>query len=288
MAKTANINQEWTTIIEPKTKLFSIDFREIWQYRDLIGMFIRRNFNVMYKQTILGPLWFVIQPVLTVVMYMVVFGNIAQISTDGIPQPLFYLAGITIWGYFASCFGSCANALVGNASIFSKVYFPRLCSPISSIITALLPFGVNMLIFMITYGYYCVFTDAVVRMTWGVLLFPIIVILVALMGAGIGLFLSSITTKYRDLSILISFAFRLWMYATPIIYPLSTIDNEQLRLIMYLNPMTGLVEFFKWSFLGVGSHEWWLVGYSVVFCIIMLVLGVVVFNQAQRTFMDTV
>lgn len=288
MEETANMTQDWTTIIEPKTKLLSVDFREIWQYRDLIRMFIRRNFNVMYKQTILGPLWFIIQPVLTVVMYMVVFGNIAQISTDGIPQPLFYLAGITIWSYFASCFSSCANALVGNASIFSKVYFPRLCSPISSMITALLPFGVNMLIFMFIYGYYCFFTDAVIKMTWGVFFIPFIVMLVALMGAGIGLFLSSITTKYRDLTILISFAFRLWMYATPIIYPLSTIDNEHLRIVMYLNPMTGLVEFFKWSFLGVGAHELWLITYSIFFCMIMLTLGVVVFNQAQRTFMDTV
>ena len=288
MENNVSTNQDWTTIIEPKTKLLSVDFREIWQYRDLIRMFIRRNFNVMYKQTILGPLWFIIQPVLTVVMYMVVFGNIAQISTDGIPQPLFYLAGITIWSYFASCFSSCANALVGNASIFSKVYFPRLCSPISSMITALLPFSVNMLIFMVIYGYYCFFTDAVIKMTWGVFFVPFIVMLVALMGAGIGLFLSSITTKYRDLTILISFAFRLWMYATPIIYPLSTIDNEHLRIVMYLNPMTGLVEFFKWSFLGVGAHEWWLITYSIFFCMIMLTLGVVVFNQAQRTFMDTV
>lgn len=288
MENNVSTNQDWTTIIEPKTKLLSVDFREIRQYRDLIRMFIRRNFNVMYKQTILGPLWFIIQPVLTVVMYMVVFGNIAQISTDGIPQPLFYLAGITIWSYFASCFSSCANALVGNASIFSKVYFPRLCSPISSMITALLPFGVNMLIFMVIYGYYCFFTDAVIKMTWGVFFVPFIVMLVALMGAGIGLFLSSITTKYRDLTILISFAFRLWMYATPIIYPLSTIDNEHLRIVMYLNPMTGLVEFFKWSFLGVGAHEWWLITYSIFFCMIMLTLGVVVFNQAQRTFMDTV
>jgi lipopolysaccharide transport system permease protein len=288
MENNVSTNQDWTTIIEPKTKLLSVDFREIWQHRDLIRMFIRRNFNVMYKQTILGPLWFIIQPVLTVVMYMVVFGNIAQISTDGIPQPLFYLAGITIWSYFASCFSSCANALVGNASIFSKVYFPRLCSPISSMITALLPFSVNMLIFMVIYGYYCFFTDAVIKMTWGVFLIPFIVMLVALMGAGIGLFLSSITTKYRDLTILISFAFRLWMYATPIIYPLSTIDNEHLRIVMYLNPMTGLVEFFKWSFLSVGAHEWWLITYSIFFCMIMLTLGVVVFNQAQRTFMDTV
>lgn len=288
MENNVSTNQDWTTIIEPKTKLLSVDFREIWQYRDLIRLFIRRNFNVMYKQTILGPLWFIIQPVLTVVMYMVVFGNIAQISTDGIPQPLFYLAGITIWSYFASCFSSCANALVGNASIFSKVYFPRLCSPISSMITDLLPFGVNMLIFMVIYGYYCFFTDAVIKMTWGVFFIPFIVMLVALMGAGIGLFLSSITTKYRDLTILISFAFRLWMYATPIIYPLSTIDNEHLRIVMYLNPMTGLVEFFKWSFLGVGAHEWWLITYSIFFCMIMLTLGVVVFNQAQRTFMDTV
>ena len=288
MENNVSTNQDWTTIIEPKTKLLSVDFREIWQYRDLIRMFIRRNFNVMYKQTILGPLWFIIQPVLTVVMYMVVFGNIAQISTDGVPQPLFYLAGIMIWSYFASCFSSCANALVGNASIFSKVYFPRLCSPISSMITALLPFGVNMLIFMGIYGYYCFFTDAVIKMTWGVFFVPFIVMLVALMGAGIGLFLSSITTKYRDLTILISFAFRLWMYATPIIYPLSTIDNEHLRIVMYLNPMTGLVEFFKWSFLGVGAHEWWLITYSIFFCMIMLTLGVVVFNQAQRTFMDTV
>ena len=155
-------------------------------------------------------------------------------------------------------------------------------------ITALLPFGVNMLIFMVIYGYYCFFTDAVIKMTWGVFFVPFIVMLVALMGAGIGLFLSSITTKYRDLTILISFAFRLWMYATPIIYPLSTIDNEHLRIVMYLNPMTGLVEFFKWSFLGVGAHEWWLITYSIFFCMIMLTLGVVVFNQAQRTFMDTV
>ena len=240
----AEMEQGWTTEIRPKDKLLSVDFKEIWQYRDLMMLFVKRNIITQYKQTILGPLWFVIQPMMTTVMYMVVFGGIAKISTDGLPQPLFYLAGISFWQYFADCLTKTSNTFVNNAGIFGKVYFPRLVTPLSDVISNLVRFGIQFGLFLIVYLYYVIFTDAVIQPNLYALMFPVLVAMLAGLALGFGILFSSMTTKYRDLQLLLSFFVSLWMYATPVIYPLSTITNEKLRLVMQLNPLTGIVEFF--------------------------------------------
>ena len=284
----AEIEQRWTTEIRPKDKLLSVDFKEIWQYRDLMMLFVKRNIITQYKQTILGPLWYVIQPLMTTVMYMVVFGGIAKISTDGLPQPLFYLAGISFWQYFADCLTKTSNTFVNNAGIFGKVYFPRLVTPLSDVISNLVRFGIQFALFLIVYLYYFIFTDANIQPNLYALLLPVLVVMLAGLALGFGILFSSMTTKYRDLQLLLSFFVSLWMYATPVIYPLSTITNEKLRLVMQLNPLTGIVEFFKYGMLGVGNHEWWMLGYSFGFMVVLLAIGIVVFNKVQKSFMDTV
>ena len=282
------IQQNWTTEIKPKEKLLSVDFKEIWRYRDLMMLFVKRNIITQYKQTVLGPLWFLIQPMMTTVMYMVVFGGIAKISTDGLPQPLFYLAGISFWPYFADCLGKKSHTFVSNAGIFGKVYFPRLVTPLSDVISNLLRFAIQFGLFLAVYAYYALFTDVQIHTNWYALMLPILVIMLAGLALGFGILFSSMTTKYRDLQLLLGFFVSLWMYATPVIYPLSTITNDTLRLIMQLNPLTGIVEFFKYGMLGVGCHEWWMLGYSFGFMVVLLAIGVVVFNKVQKSFMDTV
>ena len=284
----AEIEQRWTTEIRPKDKLLSVDFKEIWQYRDLMMLFVKRNIITQYKQTILGPLWYVIQPLMTTVMYMVVFGGIAKISTDGLPQPLFYLAGISFWQYFADCLTKTSNTFVNNAGIFGKVYFPRLVTPLSDVISNLVRFGIQFALFLIVYLYYFIFTDANIQPNLYALLLPVLVVMLAGLALGFGILFSSMTTKYRDLQLLLSFFVSLWMYATPVIYPLSTITNEKLRIVMQLNPLTGIVEFFKYGMLGVGNHEWWMLGYSFGFMVVLLAIGIIVFNKVQKSFMDTV
>jgi lipopolysaccharide transport system permease protein len=283
-----NQNLSWTTEIKPKNKLLSIDFKEIWQYRDLMLLFVKRNIITQYKQTILGPLWYFIQPIMTTVMYMVVFGGIAKISTDGLPQPLFYLAGISFWQYFADCLNKTSNTFVSNASIFGKVYFPRLVTPLSDVISNLVRFAIQFVLFLIVYAYYAIFTDVQIHTNWYILLLPLLIVMLAGLALGFGILFSSMTTKYRDLQLLLSFFVSLWMYATPVIYPLSTITNDTLKLVMQLNPLTGIVEFFKYGMLGVGCHDWWMLGYSFIFMVVLLALGIVVFNKVQRSFMDTV
>ncbi len=279
--------QQWTTIIKPNAKLWQIDFKEIWRYRDLLTIYIKRNITTMYKQTILGPLWFLIQPCLTVLMYMVVFGGIAGISTDGLPQPLFYLAGIALWQYFETCLASTSTTFTANANIFGKVYFPRIIRPLSVVVSNLVKFGVQLLLFVGVYIFYiCQGVGINVNLT--LLLFPIYVVLLAMLGMGIGMVISSMTTKYRDLTVLFSFVTRLWMYATPVIYPLSTIHNAKLKLIMTLNPVTPIIEAFKYSALGSGSFSvGWLL-YSCAFAIVVFMIGLMIFNKVQRSFMDTV
>lgn len=281
-------SQQWTTVIKPKDKLLSVDFKEIWQYRDLMMLFVKRNIITQYKQTILGPLWYLIQPLMTTIMYMVVFGGIAKISTDGLPQPLFYLAGISFWQYFSDCLTKTSNTFVNNAGIFGRVYFPRLITPLSDVISNLVRFGIQFGLFLCVYAYYMIFTDAPIHTNWYALLIPILVMMLAGLSLGFGILFSSMTTKYRDLQLLLSFFVSLWMYATPVIYPLSTITNPKLLLVMQLNPLTGIVEFFKYGMLGVGCHEWWMLGYSFGFMVVLLIIGVVVFNKVQRSFMDTV
>ena len=284
----AEMEQPWTTEIKPKEKILSVDFKEIWRYRDLMMLFVKRNIITQYKQTVLGPLWFLIQPLMTTVMYMVVFGGIAKISTDGLPQPLFYLAGISFWQYFADCLNKTSNTFVSNAGIFGKVYFPRLVTPLSDVISNLLRFGIQFGLFLAVYAYYAIFTDVQIHTNWYALMLPILVMMLAGLALGFGILFSSMTTKYRDLQLLLSFFVSLWMYATPVIYPLSTITNPTLRLVMQLNPLTGIVEFFKYGMLGVGVHEWWMLGYSFAFMVILMAIGIVVFNKVQKSFMDTV
>ena len=281
-------DEKWTTEIRPKDKLLSVDFKEIWRYRDLMMLFVKRNIITQYKQTILGPLWYVIQPMMTTVMYMVVFGGIAKISTDGLPQPLFYLAGISFWQYFADCLTKTSNTFVNNAGIFGKVYFPRLVTPLSDVISNLVRFGIQLALFFVVYLYYVLFTDVHIQPNAYALLFPFLIVLLAGLALGFGILFSSMTTKYRDLQLLLGFFVSLWMYATPVIYPLSTITNDKLRLVMQLNPLTGIVEFFKYGMLGVGAHDWWMLGYSFAFMILLLSIGIVVFNKVQKSFMDTV
>lgn len=279
---------KWTTEIKPKNSLLDIDFKEIWRYRDLMTLFVKRNIITQYKQTVLGPLWYLIQPLMTTVMYMVVFGGIAKISTDGLPQPLFYLAGIAFWQYFADCLNKTSNTFVNNAGIFGKVYFPRLVTPLSDVISNLVRFGIQFGLFFVVYLYYLIFTDAPIHTNWYVLLVPFLILIEAGLALGFGILFSSMTTKYRDLQLLLSFFVSLWMYATPVIYPLSTISNEKLLLVMQLNPMTGIVEFFKYGMLGVGCHDWWMLGYSFGFMVVLLFFGIIIFNKVQRSFMDTV
>ncbi len=279
----------WTTVIRPKDKLLSVDFGELWRYRDLCSLFVRRNITTQFKQTVLGPLWYVLQPVITVVMYMVVFGNIAKIPTDGLPQPLFYLSGICLWQYFSDCLNKTSSTFVSNASIFGKVYFPRLIVPISNVISNLLRFGIQFALFLVVYAVYQIFIiPGQIHTNWYALMLPVLVAMLAGLALGFGVLFSSLTTKYRDLQLLLGYFVSLWMYATPVIYPLSTIHNNTLRFIMSLNPLTGIVEAFKYGFLGEGVFSWGLLGYSFAFMVVLLAIGVVLFNRVQRTFMDTV
>ena len=280
--------EDWTTEIRPKTHLLDVDFREIWRYRDLCVLFVKRNIITQYKQTILGPLWFLVQPILTTFMYMVVFGGIAKISTDNLPQPLFYLSGICLWQYFAECLNKTSNTFVDNAGIFGKIYFPRLIVPLANVLSNLVRFGIQLGLFFVVYAGYVVFTDVVISPNLYALLLPVLVFLLGGLALGFGILFSSMTTKYRDLQMLLSFLVSLWMYATPVIYPLSTITNAKLRLVMQLNPITGIVEFFKYGMLGVGCHEWWMLLYSFVVMCVLLATGIIVFNKVQRSFMDTV
>lgn len=278
---------EFTTIIKPKNKLFEVDFKEIWQYRDLFSMFVKRDIITQYKQTILGPTWFFIQPAITTLMYMLVFGGIAKISTDGLPQPLFYLAGIVCWQYFSDCLNKTSNTFTANQGIFGKVYFPRLIVPLSTVSSNLVRMGIQMLMFIAVYIYFIIVGVQIAPNIY-VLLLPLLVIMLAGLALGFGIIISSMTTKYRDMTILFTFIVQLWMYATPVIYPLSTITNEKIRLAMMINPITSIVETFKFATLGVGTFSWGMLGYSFGFMVIILGIGIVVFNKVQRSFMDTV
>lgn len=282
-------NQDWTTVIKPKEKLLQVDFRELWRYRDLCLLFVKRNITTQYKQTILGPLWYIIQPLITVVMYMVVFGGIAKIPTDGLPQPLFYLGGICMWQYFSDCLNKTSDTFSANAGIFGKVYFPRLIVPLSNVLSNLLRFGIQFALFLVVYAIYQIWIiPGEIHTNWYVLLLPLLVIMMAGLALGFGILFSSMTTKYRDMTLLLGYFVSLWMYATPVIYPLSTITNPKLHFIMSLNPLTGIVEAFKYGMLGAGEFSWGMLAYSFAFMVVLLALGVVIFNRVQRTFMDTV
>lgn len=293
--KTSVQEEKWDIVIKPKDKLLSVDFKELWRYRDLCGLFVKRNIITRYKQTILGPAWFVIQPALTVIMYMVVFGGIAGIPTDGVPRPLFYLAGTAMWNYFANCLTSTSNTFVANAGIFGKVYFPRLVMPISTVISNLLTLAIQFGFFMVVFIAYIIFDpNCTAHLTWFAFMLPLLVLMMAGLALGFGTLFSSLTTKYRDLQVLLSFLVTLWMYATPIVYPLSQTGSKfflgvPVHTFMCLNPVTPIIETFKYGFLGCGEFVGWRwIIYSFVFMCILLSLGIVVFNKVQKSFMDTV
>ena len=281
------MEKDWTLVIRPRERLWNVDFREIWRYRDLIELFVRRNIVVQYKQTVLGPLWYLIQPVLTVIMNMVVFGGIARMSTDGVPQPLFYMAGNVCWFYFADCLNQTSRTFTDNQAMFGKVYFPRLVVPIATVVSNLLRFAIQLALFAVLYLYFLL-SGSSISPGWLVLLLPLLIVMLAGLGLGFGILVSSMTTKYRDLTILFTFIVQLWMYGTPIVYPLSSVPEGALHTLILANPMTPVVEAFKYVTLGQGYFSLLALGYSLAFMAVLLVLGIVVFNKVQRSFMDTV
>ena len=282
-------SEQWTAILEPRKKFMQFNLKEMWDYRDLYRIYVRRNIVTVYKQTVLGLAWFFISPIFTTIMYMFVFGGLAGISTGGVPQAVFYLSGILMWNYFNACFGQNSNVLAANAGIFGKVYFPRLIVPISTVVSNLLRFGIQLGLFLVVYAIYQIWIiPGQIHTNWYALLLPVLVLMLAGLALGFGILFSSMTTKYRDMSLLLSYFVSLWMYATPVIYPLSTITNEKLRMLMSLNPLTGIVEAFKYGFLGEGQFSWGMLGYSASFMVVLLALGIVIFNRVQKTFMDTV
>lgn len=273
--------------IEPKKKWLDVDIKGLWNYRDLYRMYIRRDIVTQYKQTILGPAWYLIQPLLTTVMYMFVFAGLAGIPTDGIPQPLFYMAGITLWNYFSTCFTSCSNVFAVNQGVFGKVYFPRLVVPLSSITSNLIRMLIQLLMFIIIYGYYIFTNQYPLSLSWSLLLAPVFIMMIGLHAMSWGLIITSLTTKYRDLNMLIAFGVQLLMYATPVIYPMS-FAPAQYQAYLNINPLSPVFEAFKYSCLGVGTFSASGLLYSVIFLCITLFFAVIIFNRTEQRFMDTV
>jgi len=278
--------ETWDLIIRPKRHLLDINLKEIWDYRDLLYMFVKRDIVTVYKQTILGPIWFFVQPIMTMLVYVVVFGNIAQISTDGIPAPLFYLSGITLWNYFADSFNKTSGTFVSNAGIFGKVYFPRLIVPLSVVTSNVIKFFIQFALFLVIWAWFLFTTDRIQPNAW-LLSTAYCVLLMAGLGLGFGIIFSSLTTKYRDLTFLISFGVQLAMYATPIIYPMSML-SERYQRILWWNPISHIIEAFKYGFLGAGEASIPGLAYTTAFTLITLFLGVIIFNRTEQTFMDTV
>jgi len=279
-------NLKYLLEITPKKRLFALNIKEIWKYRDLLFLFVRRDFVSLYKQTVLGPLWFFISPILSAFIFNVIFNKIANISTDGMPPFLFYMAGNTAWGYFSTCLNSTSSVFVANAGMFGKVYFPRIITPLSIVISNLFKFSMQFLVFMLFFIYFK-YHGADIHISRYVLLFPVLLILMAGLGMGIGITASALTTKYRDFTYLIGFGVNLLMYATPIIYPLSEIPEKYKTFIM-LNPMTGVVETFRLAFLGSGDMNWDALIYSSIVMITILFIGIILFNRTEKNFMDTV
>ena len=281
-----DIEKDWDLIIEPRRSLLDLRIGELWQYRDLVMLFVRRDFVAAYKQTILGPLWYLIQPLLTTITFTVIFGQIAELPTDGLPQFLFYMSGTVLWSYFADCLTKTSNTFVANSQLFGKVYFPRLAVPISILISNLITFAMQFGFFLLFVGYFALRGAQIHPNLW-MLAFPLLLLIMAGLGLGLGVLISALTTKYRDLRFLVSFGVSLLMYATPVIYPASSVP-ERFQLLIRLNPVPPIVETFRYGFLGSGSVSAWGLVYSVVFMLAAVALGAVVFNRVEATFMDTV
>jgi lipopolysaccharide transport system permease protein len=282
-------SEDWDLVIRGKTSLFDLRFADLWRYRDLLRMFVKRDFISFYKQTVLGPLWFFIQPVLTTIVFTFVFGNLAGISTDGLPQPLFYLSGITAWNYFSDCLTKTSTVFKDNVNIFGKVYFPRLIMPLSIVVSNLVRFGVQLLLLFAMMGFYALSGNGF-HLTCAIALFPLLILLMALLGLGFGLVITAITTKYKDLVFLVTFGVQLLMYGTTVIYPLSVARSKhpEWAWLIELNPMTSIIETFRYAFLGKGTFSLGSLGYSVAFTLVVLFLGIVIFNRTEKNFVDTI
>ncbi len=281
-----NQNTDWTSVIKPVSGWFDIHLTELWRYRDLIMLFVRRDFVAVYKQTILGPIWFLIQPLFTTLIFTVIFGKVAKISTDGLPQVLFYMSGIVAWRYFADCLNKTSDTFVANAGIFGKVWFPRLAVPISVVISNLITFAIQFLLFMGFWIYFLI-NGSTINPQPLILFLPLLIVQMAALGLGFGIIVSSLTTKYRDLTHLVTFGVQLWMYATPIVYPTSQIP-ERWQWVIALNPMAPIIEAFRYAFLGAGTVHPWQIGLSIGTTLLILTIGIVLFSRIEKSFMDTV
>ena len=279
-------NENWDLIVKPHSKWYDLQLAQIFRYKDLLFLFVRRDFVSLYKQTILGPLWFFIQPIITSLTFTVIFGNLANISTDGLPQILFYMCGITFWNYFSDTLTKTSDTFVANANIFGKVYFPRMIIPLSIVVSNLIKLGVQFLLFIAIWIYF-LWTENTIHPNSTLLLVPVLIILIGFLGLSFGIIISSMTTKYRDLKFLVSFGVQLLMYASPIVYPLSIVPQKYKWLIL-ANPLTSIIETFKYAFLGVGEFNWMHLAYSFVFTIVLLIIGLVMFHKVEKSFMDTV
>ena len=281
-----NNQQIWTDEIKSKNSLFSINVNEIWQYRDLLLMLVKRDFITFYKQTILGPIWFFIQPLMTSLTYLVLFGKIAKLSTDGAPQIVFYLAGITIWNYFSEALTKTSTVFKDNSNLFGKVYFPRLIMPLSIVFSGLMKFAIQFGLFLLVVLYFT-FVDEKIHPNIWMILTPFLILLMAFFALGMGMLFSSLTTKYKDLVFLLSFGIQLFMYATPVVYPSSAIPKNY-EWLLHINPLTGIFECFRYAYLGIGSFQFYDLILSTIEIIILLIIGVLVYNKVEKSFMDTV
>lgn len=277
----------WDMIIQPHSKWYDLRLSEIFRYKDLLILFVRRDFVALYKQTILGPLWFLLQPIITTVTFTVIFGNLAKISTDGLPSVLFYLCGITLWNYFADTLNKTADTFTANANIFGKVYFPRMIVPLSIVLSNMIKLGVQLLLFLIVWIYYLSIKPELIRPNSTLLLIPFLVLLMGILGLAIGIIISSLTTKYRDLKFLVAFGVQLVMYASPIVYPLSIVP-EKYKVFILANPVTSIIETFKYAFLGVGEFNPYHLLYSFGFTVVLFFIGLIIFHRVEKSFMDTV
>lgn len=280
------MEKKWTAIIEPKHKLIDLKLGEVWQYRDLIRLFVKRDFTTRYKQTVLGPLWFIIQPLLLTVAQTFIFGNVAGLSTDGLPQFLFYMAGNVPWIYFSTCLSSTSNTFIANSKIFGKIYFPRLTTPISTAISSLINFAIQFAMFL-CFTVFFIVTGSNVRITWVAALTPLFILELAILGTGFGIIISSLTTKYRDLQVLVSFGVLVWMYLSPVIVSGSSLSEKAYTLMM-LNPVSPVIELLRYGWLGSGTTPFLYWGISWIVAIAVFFIGVILFNKVEKTFMDTV
>jgi lipopolysaccharide transport system permease protein len=285
--KESTVTSVWTEVIEPRSSLLDWKLKEVWNYRDLLRMFVRRDFVATYKQTILGPLWFFIQPIFTTITFTIVFGNFAGISSDGQPRMVFYMAGLTLWNYFSECFTNASSVFTKNANIFGKVYFPRLIMPLTIVVSNLIKFAIQYLLFLVFYGYFLLKDNTSIQPNSFILLTPFLLVLMAGISLGAGMIFSAMTTKYKDLTFLLTFGIQLLMYATPVIYPLASIPDQYKTYVM-MNPLSAVIETFRFGYLGTGTFSWTALGYSSVFMLVLLISGITIFNKVERSFMDTV